>query len=363
MQAFLSLLVFASLSLGPWWLRMFRLATLLRRAHKFTGSMRYLAAPIFLSVYFVGTAAAAIDRPPPTDRPTRVSLGLFLLDVLAIDDSEQTITIDFGVSARWIDARLADKAGQVIPLEDAWAPNLQIISNKNLRLTRPSVLHITEGGKVESLQRYIGEIWHASDLSNFPLDNQTFSIQLITPGNTPQQIRFVENRKKTGQSDTWKVFGWDRFSGHWKSDPFFFQPAQEQFAGAAYVFTAHRKQGYYYWKVIIPLSLVILMSGAVFWIDASNSSSQISVAYTAILTLVAYRFLIGNMVPEISYMTRLDRFMLGASILVFCVLGEAIWTGRLAARGKLATSTRVDYWCRWIFLAAFIVIALVAFVF
>lgn len=317
----------------------------------------------FFSLLPGGGAAVADDQSPPSGQPVEVSLGLYLLDVLSIDDSEQTVTIDFGLSARWVDKRLASKAGQTIPLKEAWAPNLQMMSNKNIRLTRPNVLHITEGGKVEYLQRYIGEIWHASDLSNFPLDNQTFSIQLNTPGNTPQQVRFVENREKTGQSDTWSVVGWDRFSGHWKNDPFFFQPAQQEFAGAAYVFTAHRKQGYYYWKVIIPLCLVILMSGAVFWIDASNSSSQISVAYTAILTLVAYRFLIGNMVPEVSYMTRLDRFMLGASILVFCVLGEAIWTGRLAARGKLATAVRADYWCRWIFLAAFIVIGLVSFVF
>lgn len=62
-------------------------------------------------------------------------------------------------------------------------------------------------------------------------------------------------------------------------------------------------------------------------------------------------------------MTRLDHFMSTASILVFCVLGEAIWRSRLTARGKLPTAIRVDYWCRLVFLAAFIVIALVAFVF
>lgn len=128
-----------------------------------------------MSIFFVGTSAVAVDRPPPTDQPTRVSLGLFLLDVLAINDSEQTITIDFGISARWIDPRLADKAGQVIPLDDAWAPNLQMMANKSLRQTRPEVLHVNEGGQVEYLQRFIGELWHESDLSNFPFDSQTFS--------------------------------------------------------------------------------------------------------------------------------------------------------------------------------------------
>jgi hypothetical protein len=123
----------------------------------------------------------------------------------------------------------------------------------------------------------------------------------------------------------------------------------------------HRKQGFYLWKVIIPISLVLLMSAAAFWIDHSNSGSQISVAYTAILTLVAYRFLISKMVPAVSYLTLLDRFILGASILAVCVLIESIWTGRLTAQGQLAKSIRIDYYSRWFFMAGYLVILVVSF--
>ena len=303
------------------------------------------------------------QRPPPTHQPTEVQLGMYLLDVLEIDDSDQTITIDLGVSMRWTDPRLADKAGQIIPLENVWSPNLQLMSNKDIRLTKPKVVRVSQGGQAEYLQRYIGTMWHASDLSHFPFDDQSFSIQMLAPLHTEKDLSLVEDRERTGQADGWSLSGWDYFPGRWESDPFYFGPAHEDFTGAAYVFTAHRKRGFYFWKVIVPISLVILMSGAVFWIDPSNSSSQISVAYTAILALVAYRFVIGNMVPAVSYMTRLDRFMLGASILVVCVLIEAIWTGRLVAHGQLERSVRIDYWSRWLFLAAYILIVLISFVF
>ena len=310
--------------------------------------------------------AAATDsdqRPPPTDQPTEVQLGMYLLDVVEINDSEQTITIDLGVSMRWTDPRLVDKAGQIIPMEDVWVPNLQLMSNNDIRLTKPKVVQVSQGGQAEYLQRYIGTMWHSSDLSRFPFDNQTYCIQMLAPLYTAKDLKLVEDPERTGQADGWSLPGWDYSPGGWESDPFYFGPAREDFAGAAYVFTAHRKRGFYFWKVILPISLVILMSGAVFWIDPSNSSSQISVAYTAILALVAYRFVIGNMVPAVSYMTCLDRFMLGASILVVCVLIEAIWTGRLVARGQLERSVRVDYWSRWLFLAAYILIVLISFVF
>ena len=38
------------------------------------------------------------------------------------------------------------------------------------------------------------------------------------------------------------------------------------------------------------------------------------------LTLIAYRFLLGQSLPPVSYLTRLDYFLLGATILVFIAL-------------------------------------------
>ena len=65
---------------------------------------------------------------------------IFVLDGVEIDDSKQTITIDFGISTRWLDSRLVDKAGQVIPSEEAWVPNLQLMSLKDVRETSPKGL-------------------------------------------------------------------------------------------------------------------------------------------------------------------------------------------------------------------------------
>ncbi len=56
-------------------------------------------------------------------------------------------------------------------------------------------------------------------------------------------------------------------------------------------FDATRKPGYYVLKVIFPLILIVIMSWTVFWIAPSESGTQISVAVTSILTLIAYRFL------------------------------------------------------------------------
>ena len=215
---------------------------------------------------------------------------------------------------------------------------------------------------MEYLQRFIGEMWHTSDLKDFPFDNQEIAIRLITPLHSTEQIELVEDVNRTGQTAEWSLIGWEYAMGEWVSDEYFFAPAGRKIAGAAYRFKIQRQSGFYIWKVLIPLSLVVLMAWAVFWIDPSNSGSQISVGYTAILTLVAYRFLIGNMVPSVSYLTRLDRFILGVSVLVFFVLAEAIWTGRLVAKGRVDAAARVDRYGRWLFVFVFALITLFSFV-
>ncbi len=53
------------------------------------------------------------------------------------------------------------------------------------------------------------------------------------------------------------------------------------------------------------------------------------------LTLIAYRFLLGGMLPRISYLTRLDYFLLGSTVLVFLALVEAACTSRLATSAAL----------------------------
>ena len=77
----------------------------------------------------------------------------------------------------------------------------------------------------------------------------------------------------------------------------------------AFEFTASRNVEHYILKVILPLVLIVIMSWAVFWIDPVNASSQVSIAMTSMLTLIAYRFAIDSQLPLLPYMTRLDAFI------------------------------------------------------
>jgi hypothetical protein len=88
----------------------------------------------------------------------------------------------------------------------------------------------------------------------------------------------------------------------------------------------------------------------VFWIDPTNAGAQLGVATTAMLSLIAYRFAIDQSVPKVAYLTRMDYFVIGASVLVFLALCEVVWTSRLAQTNRLATAKCMDRWSRVVFL-------------
>jgi hypothetical protein len=117
--------------------------------------------------------------------------------------------------------------------------------------------------------------------------------------------------------------------------------------------SAHRATGYYLWKVILPLCLIVVMSWCVFWINPAQYGPQVSLSATSMLTLIAFIFATTNMVPELSYLTRLDRFIVGSTILVFLALIETIVTVSLVSNERKEYVLRIDRVCRLLFPLAF----------
>jgi len=58
--------------------------------------------------------------------------------------------------------------------------------------------------------------------------------------------------------------------------------------------------------------------------------------------------------PVISYLTRLDLFILGATILVFLSLFEVVFTSVLVRRHRRELAYTVDLYSRWVFPAIFV---------
>ena len=71
---------------------------------------------------------------------------------------------------------------------------------------------------------------------------------------------------------------------------------------------------------------------------------------------------LSGLLPRISYLTRMDRLILGVITLVFITLGEAVTTSVLALHNKEKLAHRLDSWFRIIYIVLFVIFMLNAFV-
>jgi hypothetical protein len=109
--------------------------------------------------------------------------------------------------------------------------------------------------------------------------------------------------------------------------------------------------------------LIVAMSWTVFWLNPEQFGPQIGIATTSMLTLIAYRFMVGGSLPMVSYLTRMDYFIFGSMILVFITLVQAVVTSILVNSERTTLAKRIDRWCRCIFPIGFVLVCGLAFIF
>ncbi|MBW8065789.1 MAG: hypothetical protein FVQ04_07925, partial [Nitrospira sp.] len=179
---------------------------------------------------------------------------------------------------------------------------------------------------------------------------------LVTVEYGPEEVLLVDNKGVTGRQDTFSIAEWSIGPGATRVGTWYFAPQDRNFSRFDYEFEATRRSGFYVWKVIVPLMLFIFMSWAVFWLDPVHLGTQIGLSATVMVILVIFQLNLGTILPRVSYLTRVDYFVLGSLILVFLALVEAVMSGVIAARGKEALARKLDRRSRWAFPASFLML-------
>ena len=325
-----------------------------------------LVVLLAMSIQFARGAdlPTVIDRPITGDGPTQVSVGIWIADITSIDSAQQSFTAEIAVVLRWKDPRLAHTGNGVVryPLEQVWHPRIAVVNETNSVSRKfPDLVEVEPDGRVTYRQRYAGAFSQPLRLRSFPFDRQTFRLQFVAVRYRANEVQFVPDQdwidnglKQAGGIATsialpdWTIESWNTKSLSYALAPGF------EYSGYAFEFTASRNAQHYVWKVILPLVLIVIMSWAVFWIDPVTSNSQISIAVTSMLTLIAYRFAIDNQLPRLPYTTNLDAFILMSTVLVFFSFIEVLVTTILENQKRNRLAITIDRFCRVIFPGVFL---------
>lgn len=298
-------------------------------------------------------------RPGAPDQPTEVEVGTILLDVSEVNGARQSFTADVFVVSRWRDPRLAGvfDAPRRVGLDEIWTPRFQIVNRRDVDTTFPEQAEVAPDGAVTVRQRYFGTFSAPMHLRDFPLDRQRFNLRFVVPGSSPEEVRLIPlpwQASVGDPSESFTIADWALSGITSEPAPYLVAPGLEPISGWLVSFEGRRHLGYWTGIALVSVAIIAAMSWIVFWLDPKYVPPRISVAVTSMLTLIAYRFLLGANLPQLAYLTRMDHFLIGSTLLVLLTIIQVAVTTRMVDRDQGSLADRVNRSSRWLFPAAFV---------
>lgn len=304
-------------------------------------------------------------NPFTRDEPIGVELAIYVIDIDGVDSVEQNFSGSVYYEAHWNSPALRHEGPGPLTRQtaDIWTPRLTIINQQQVWPAFPERVEISPDGDVALRQKVWGSFSQPLDLRDFPLDRQTLTIHVVAAALLESEA-VISPLKEDGETDSgiaeqlplpdFRVVSW-------KAQPQAYVPfeGEEGIAGFLMEIDVQRQANYYVWKIIFPLCLIVVMSWIPRWMDPKHVNTNIGVATTSVLTLVAYLFAIAHLLPRVAYFTRLDKFILLSTLMVFIGLLQTVATTRATSDAVLVA--RVDWWSRIVYPALLLAVLVISF--
>ena len=312
-----------------------------------------------------GIATDPILQPPyENGEPLDIKIGLHIVNISSIDEVNEQFQMDAYLFAQWIDPRLAytqegsSDHHRHYALGQIWVPQLEMINAATPRTRFDTSIWVTPDGTVSYAERCKVTLSSKFALRRFPFDRQSLMIFIHPFLVDGPHISF-----KLIDNSTWTASEFTSYSSLAQWELTAVEPkigVATTYGGltmpeARFTISVRRRSSFYLWKVFLPLLLMVFLSWAVFWIEASDLSNQVQVAVTTILTVIAFAFAISATMPRLPYLTYIDAFFLECYIFVFLAVVE-LMTVHVAHRSELRRDLglRIRRYSRWVIPAAFV---------
>eukprot|EP00002_Diphylleia_rotans_P040129 TRINITY_DN9457_c0_g1_i1.p1 TRINITY_DN9457_c0_g1~~TRINITY_DN9457_c0_g1_i1.p1 ORF type:complete len:427 (+),score=92.91 TRINITY_DN9457_c0_g1_i1:59-1339(+) len=99
-----------------------------------------------------------------------------------------------------------------------------------------------------------------------------------------------------------------------------------------------RKPEFYTRGIALIIILVLFMGALPFWLDHQDTGTRFSISTTMFLTLVAFHFVFWGSLPKVSYLTRMDKWMVCCYAAIFMANIENLVIYRLSLNPELCNT-------------------------
>ncbi|XP_035662492.1 acetylcholine receptor subunit alpha-type acr-16-like [Branchiostoma floridae] len=262
----------------------------------------------------------------------RVLITPTLFSLRDVDTVKQEFSAELWFEIFYKDPNLKGiKNRDEVDWDNQWDPRIEIRNTVTVEknVTQQNLIEVVgEDVPIVHEFRKVRATFKADmNLADFPVDHQKLTIQLMSGWSTKR----VELRKNYGSidnisdddfadDDQWKVIKYLECNpgekGNKQSKTFGKYPL--------YNITAHvqRKTTFYMWNTVLVLFVIMGLSFTVFSIPPEEHKDRLGITFTLLLTTVAFKLVVSQYLPTVSYLTLLDKYVLGCIIFQCCVAVE-----------------------------------------
>ena len=349
---------------------------------------------LFLTIPFESSANQDLDLRaiPKAEKPLKVHIGFTLSNITDVNEKEETIDFDAALILFWKDDRLAYEPSaygypddyelgdyseiprliyqgdfSVKEIYNGWRPHMVLQNGIGDRVQSNISLGIWPDGTVAYGETFSAKAETPMDLRRFPFDNQKlqlfFQVFLYNQG----QLVLVPDEDHAAT--------WNQNIGiaQWENDGFQFSERTIDLTmlngrkqkKSEFVATVNIKRlpMHFLFSTILPLVVLVCLSWTVFWLDDEAVSNRINISFIGILSVVAYYFVIQNNIPNISYLTLIDAFIIVTFFFLAASVIVSLIVDKLNRAGKSQIGDKIDYRSRWVFPTSYLLISVLIVVF
>ena len=309
-----------------------------------------------------------LERPTVWGEPTEVQVGIYVIDVDEVNSADQSFAASVYFEARWQNPLLSHEGPgpKLRSLNDVWNPRLTIIGQQMMWRSYPDYVEIEPDGTVVYRQKIWGRFSQPLSLQDFPFDQQELSIHIVAAGLLENDVKIVplvtEGGTPSGIAGKFSLPDFNVVSSEAAPQSYFPREGHPGVVGFEMRIEIVRQPTYFILKVIIPLCLIVVMSWLPRWIKPEETGTNIGISTSAFLTLVAYMFAITVLLPRVSYVTRMDRFILLSTLIVFAGLIQSAWNTVMIGKQKNKTAEWIGRWSRILYPLLLVLVLVYSFV-
>ena len=170
--------------------------------------------------------------------------------------------------------------------------------------------------RIEAKTKNVQRIKNNFNLRSFPFDKQTLKYTVVNNSYSMENVLLYSNQFTYNTLDNFidknDIPGWHKDS--YSVEKFFYRdttdPVNFRRDGLLIEIELERKHGYYIFKVIFPIVLILIVCWSVVWINPREIEARLTITIVCLLSLIAYNFVIDEELPKLEYLTVMDWIVL-----------------------------------------------------